>query len=513
MNTVVNTKHLVVFGLDCAEPSLVFRTLADHMPVCRQLAASGFAARMRSTDPPVTIPAWMSMLTGKDPGYLGCYGIRNRRNYGYESLTPATSDDILEPKVWDVLGRFGLKSIIAGVPQTFPVKQMDGVCIAGIPAPDTGGFFTWPENLKRDILTSFPDYRIDIADFRSMTPAELIDQVTVMTKTHFSTFRHLLKTHAWDFAMMVEIALDRLHHAFWHYWDQNHTLYPGETAFESVIPDYYSLLDREIGRTLAELPPDTGVLIVSDHGAQPMKGGLRINQWLAQNGWLRLKTTQSRELPLSPALVEWNKTMAWGEGGYFGRIFLNVADREPDGIIRASDYSIVRARLANEIESMLGPDHRLLGNRVIYPESHYSVVNGIPPDLITYFGNLAWRSLGGVGPNQDCGDGIFTRRNDRGPDGANHDIWGICIGNFPTGKLSPSNNTFKADSLAINDRGNDERKSTEKIPEDDAAITALSDRPIQCTFSHPGHCTITDFPSIVYDFYNIEASYPMIISS
>ncbi|MBN1297475.1 phosphodiesterase, partial [bacterium] len=54
------------------------------------------------------------------------------------------------------------------------------------------------------------------------------------------------------------------------------------------------------------------------------------------------------------------------------------------------------------------------------------------PDLMVYFGNLAWRALGGVGPSAESfGNGLFTRKNDRGPDGANHDFDGIALGNIP----------------------------------------------------------------------------------
>jgi predicted AlkP superfamily phosphohydrolase/phosphomutase len=47
-------------------------------------------------------------------------------------------------------------------------------------------------------------------------------------------------------------------------------------------------------------------------------------------------------------------------------------------------------------------------------------VRGVAPDLIVYFGDLEWRSVGTVGTGE-----IFTYENDTGPDGANHDKRGI----------------------------------------------------------------------------------------
>ena len=46
----------------------------------------------------------------------------------------------------------------------------------------------------------------------------------------------------------------------------------------------------------------------------------------------------------------------------------------------------------------------------------------VPPDLIVYFGNLSWRSVGSVGLGT-----TLTFENDTGPDDANHDTHGIFI--------------------------------------------------------------------------------------
>ena len=431
-------ERLVVIGLDCAEPSLVFSHFASELPTFQRLMAKGFHGNLRSTDPPLTIPAWSALTTGKDAGELGCYGIRNRRDYQYNSLSISTSADIAFPRIWDTLARYGRKSIIAGVPQTFPVKPVNGYLIAGMLAPNTTSQFTWPVELKTEILDRYPDYRIDIGNFRSMKPGELRDQIFTMTHTRFNTFKYLLDSKPWDFAMMVEIGLDRLHHGFWHYWDTTHPLYPGQNEFEDVLLDYYRMLDRELSDLLSILPQDTAVLIVSDHGAQAMKGGLRINEWLRFNGHLELWQNPRSEQPLEPAMINWSRTSAWGEGGYFGRIFLNVDGREPSGFIPAFKYESVRETIAAQLTTMLEPvetacgvpEH--MGNRVIFPDKHFKVCNGIAPDLMVYLGDLAWRSLGSVGHNPETfGNGLFTRKNDRGPDGANHDFNGLIISNIP----------------------------------------------------------------------------------
>ena len=66
-----------IIGLDCADPKLIFEEFWDELPNIRKLAQSGSYGKLESTIPPITVPAWMSMVTGKDPGTLGFYGFRN----------------------------------------------------------------------------------------------------------------------------------------------------------------------------------------------------------------------------------------------------------------------------------------------------------------------------------------------------------------------------------------------------------------------------------------------------
>src|SRR5690606_34197927 len=97
----------LVLGLDCAPPSLVFDRFADVMPCLSRLRAEGTWGPLRSTEPPITMPAWASMATGRDPGELGLYGFRNRTE-GY-TLEIATARDLKFKRVWDHVGEAGRK--------------------------------------------------------------------------------------------------------------------------------------------------------------------------------------------------------------------------------------------------------------------------------------------------------------------------------------------------------------------------------------------------------------------
>jgi predicted AlkP superfamily phosphohydrolase/phosphomutase len=120
--------------------------------------------------------------------------------------------------------------------------------------------------------------------------------------------------------------------------------------------------------------------------------------------------------------VDWSKTKAWGEGGYYGRLFINKQGREPDGIVSPNTYEALRDDLIRRIESIPGPDGKPMGNRAYKPEATYRQVNGVAPDLIVIFGDLHWRSVGTIG-----NPSVYTFENDTGPDDANHAQQGMYI--------------------------------------------------------------------------------------
>jgi len=127
----------------------------------------------------------------------------------------------------------------------------------------------------------------------------------------------------------------------------------------SAIKDYYRYCDREIGGILSLIPKETIVMVVSDHGARKMDGGICFNEWLIKQGYLTLREYPSHTTPFSDVEIDWGKTLALGEGGYYGRLFLNVKGREPQGIVDPKDYEKVRSELIDKIEAIEDPEEKI----------------------------------------------------------------------------------------------------------------------------------------------------------
>ena len=417
-------KKVFVLGLDCAAPELVFQRWGNSLPNLSKLRSNGIWGELSSAVPAITVPAWKSMLSSRDPGVLGFYGFRNRKDHSYDNMFVANGDYVKEKRVWDYLSEEGLKSVVIGVPQTYPVRPLNGHLISGFLTPDTGAQFTYPDAFREEVLAIEPDYDFDVKKFRTDDKAWLLEQIYLMTEKHFNVVDYCLKHKDWDFMMLMEIGTDRIHHGFWHFMDQAHFRYEPGSEFENAIYDYYVFIDTKLGQWLNQLDEDTCVMVVSDHGAKRLDGGICINEWLWRKGYLVFTEDppEGRITPFEKLTVDWSRTRAWGSGGYYARIFLNVAGREPQGLIPENEYEAFRDRLAAEICAISDHEDRPIPTKSFKPEEIYQTVNGVAPDLLVYFGDLLWRSVGSLGHG-----GVYTFDNDTGPDACNHAQNGMFI--------------------------------------------------------------------------------------
>jgi len=416
-------RKVLIIGLDCAAPELVFDQWLDDLPNIKHLVSEGVWGKLRSSIPPITIPAWMCMVTSKNPGMLGIFGFRNRSEYSYDNFWIANSTAIKEPTLWDVIGREGYKVGLVGVPQTYPPKPVNGFMVTDWLAPDTNADYTFPEFIKDEVRMAVGDYKLDCEKFRTENKDALLAEIYDMTTKRFDLVEYFLREKPWHFFMFVEIGLDRIQHGFWKFFDKTHRKYQPGNKYENAIYEYYKYLDERIGRLLKVIDDQTVVLVVSDHGAKKMEGAININDWLIQEGYMTLKTKPEGLVKLEEADIDWPKTKAWGLGGYYGRLFLNVKGREKMGAVEPEDYEKVRDEIAEKLKAITDEKGNNIGTRVFKPQEAYKGPNiDQAPDLIIYFGDLYWRSTGTIGH-----DSIHSFETEVGPDDAVHAEDGIFI--------------------------------------------------------------------------------------
>jgi predicted AlkP superfamily phosphohydrolase/phosphomutase len=289
--------QVVVIGLDGATyAQLLPMVEAGKLPSFARLMEEGTWGVLESTNPPTTPPAWSTMLTGVNPGKHGIYDFR---------LTPHANPErplidlgkMKSIKVWEALERLGKTSGFLNVPVMYPPAPLKGWMVSGMMAPSTEAAFTYPEDLKGELLSTFPGYvtDVDIPRYDNTFWDDIsvfLDDVEACTSLHIEAFFHLWDKRPTDFLMAVFIATDRIGHLLWKFLDPRYPQH-GEALGRQVrdrVSKIYDSLDVLLAETLERVSRDGGMLVVmSDHGFGATDGFFNANRLLEQMGLLRMK--------------------------------------------------------------------------------------------------------------------------------------------------------------------------------------------------------------------------------
>lgn len=431
-------RRALVIGLDCASPALLFDRFASAMPTLRRLRARGSWGTLRSVVPPITVPAWACATTGKDAGELGLYGFRNRAPQSH-ALHLATSEDLDATHVWDRFVARGERAAALFVPPSYPIASPSRpeasellVRVSCMLTPGADVAHTHPLALGDELTRRFGPYLPDLD--RGLTGEAAMDGLFRMARQHFDIAEHVLATHDPALLFMVEIGTDRLHHLFWPLLDPSDPRHAPDHPLTRRARDYFALLDLRIERLIERAGPDTNVLVMSDHGARPLLGGVRVNELLRREGLLVLREDPQATERFDPSRVDWSRTKAWGEGGYYARVSLSLEGREPEGIVPPSELEPLIEQLTRLFSRVEDPTRR--GHRVVRPRDVFRQLRGVPPDLLVFFGDLALRSVADVGPGPlVVGPEEVERGGGRG--GCNHDWDGLYVGAGPDWPRAP----------------------------------------------------------------------------
>lgn len=269
-----------LMGLDGADPDLIKKF---DMPNLKSIMKKGTHGKLRSTLPPVTAPAWSSIITGKDPSWHGVmHFVDTDPFFGKKQLVNSRS--IKCKKIWQILNGHGLSCGIYTVPLTFPVEKINGFMVSGMLTPG-----------NRSQI--YPKMDINIKPFVNWGDARNLNifynEIMNNTEKKFRILKYLIKHHDIDFLFAVDSNTDSIQHLFFHQigLDENRVKYVGR---------FFDFVDEQIGQILDMV--DGPIMFVSDHGF-----GKFSKKWVYGNRWL----SDQGLLTFNGNSVDWNKTNAY----------------------------------------------------------------------------------------------------------------------------------------------------------------------------------------------------------
>ena len=218
--------------------------------------------------------------------------------------------------------------------------------------------FSYPESLGQELFEEVgPFFMRFTVNPRAQAELEaFLDDVRYQGLWEARVARYMQEHYGWD-----------LHFCHWHIFDNiNHPTVnladPEGPNYDPVVGAWnmeaqrrsYMIGDEVLAEFLKLADEETVVMVVSDHAMPPAHRWADINVRLAECGLMAFDPA-TREIDLARS-----KTYTWPERG--SEIFVNLASREPTGIVPADRYETVQDDIIDALLDWRDPE---TGQRVI----------------------------------------------------------------------------------------------------------------------------------------------------
>jgi len=441
ITVTVAQKRVLVIGLDGGTFDLIEPWAAEgYLPNLAHLMSDGCHGYLASTLQPTSAPAWVTFMTGVNQGKHGLYDFVRRRPDGY-NLEVTNASQVVAPTMFDIASQLGRRVVTVNIPYTFPPRSINGVMIAGPFAPAVTRDMVFPtayfDVLKAIVPDYFilPDYNPRVAEPLAAYADRLLQGIEMRERLSL----YLLQTEPWDLFTVVFTATDEVQHAYWHCQDapEGSPL----ALYRHVIRDVYRRVDQAIGAIMAQVNAnshrrETIVIVMSDHGAGPLRWMINLNRWLAEAGYLQFRTDSASPLRwlwaargkrlvytyrryvsakmrtairtrlgahrfdrikggvesvLLTSTIDWRHTRAYALGAG-GNIFINLKGREPAGIVQpGTEYERLRQEIADALATLSDPetDHPIVRRVYRREELYHGPFLDQAPDLVIQWDNYS----------------------------------------------------------------------------------------------------------------------------
>ncbi|MDE1857339.1 MAG: alkaline phosphatase family protein [Candidatus Micrarchaeota archaeon] len=240
--------------------------------------SNGSMRNMESVLPPMTGPAWPTIYTGLKPGQHGVpdfFRLRSDYVRDVAYFNPETAKPF-----WYSLAEHGMKSLLVTPAMAVTLPKMDGVdMITGFPLPP---------RFSSDSIKRVADKHRFKGELEGVESGMKEGKVTLAqaSKSYVGTIERrsevsieLIERNGYDISFICFTETDRMQHFSLNNPDWR----------EYVGPLYEKISEFLLWVESRARKEGAQVLLVSDHGAQPIREKFLLNAWLIRNGYAALK--------------------------------------------------------------------------------------------------------------------------------------------------------------------------------------------------------------------------------
>lgn len=290
-------KRVFIIGIDGLSETVLGPALeGGFMPFLAEMRSGGAFGTLESTIPAITPAAWGTFQTGRSPAANNTLDFVSYDKTSRRTI-PASSKT-LQKTIWQYASDAGRRVCAINVPMTYPTYPVNGSMVSGILTPNEEGAFTWPHELKDEILAAMPDYKIlNLENISALQSAgdyqATVSALADMVKMRARLGRMLLGREGCEVFMLHFQANDVLQHLLWPWMDpQSPRFSKDRRAY--IFEHFHRVMDEEI-RSLYEAfaaagadGDETTFLAASDHGFELHTLAFNFGFWLKERGYIKL---------------------------------------------------------------------------------------------------------------------------------------------------------------------------------------------------------------------------------
>jgi len=240
------------------------------------LSDRGVFARAKTCFPPQTIPAWISIFTGVNPGKHGVFSFFKTTPRG---IYINNALDIKYPPIYELFSIMRRPCVLVNVPLSYPFPILYGVGIADWLSPHRNYVIRFRKRKKiSDILSeySFIDPKLK----RHLDDRNVCEGVGLKIDRNSWVIESLLEMEEFENYFIVISELDWIFHRYYH------LIRIGKQP--SHITRLIAKIDRQISRIIDKaLKRGLQVFVISDHGFSVYRRIVFVNEILRRMGFAR----------------------------------------------------------------------------------------------------------------------------------------------------------------------------------------------------------------------------------
>ncbi|MDX1395606.1 MAG: hypothetical protein R3195_14580 [Gemmatimonadota bacterium] len=389
--------RVYIFGIDALDVDLMHEWMDQgRMPFLASLRETCAFARLDSTKDLFGDAPWPSLNAGVSPATHAFFNHLQLQR-GTLDIERVDARHCRALPFWEHLRGAGLKTAFIDVPKTFPIDGLDGIQVSGwsehyplLRSPES-----LPPELIDEIHATYGAYphppEISAPPSRKWEETQLRAYLSNIARKERAV-ADFLDREDWDLFFTVYAELHYADHQMFHHMDPGHWGHEPDAPahLKDALPAVAERTDEAIRAAFSKLPPDATWIVVSVHGIEanftanhvmedvlqrlgylvradrPTSSNL-IGTLLNLTGAVRRLIPQSIRDRINDRLPEgfhdqadssafegdwdWEKTRAFfmPSDHFQALVSLNLAGREPRGVVRPDDADDVLAEIERDM--------------------------------------------------------------------------------------------------------------------------------------------------------------------